>query len=141
MFADYFLLRKRLIKLSDVFENNPGSIYWYWRGVNWRALVAWAMGVWINVPGFAQFVNHGSTKTLPGWSNLYDISYPLGLTLSVLTYVALSKLSPVSGLGDVDDLDYFGTFGPAETHSLHGEDVETVEVGEGGKAASEGKSL
>ncbi|KAI1617868.1 putative uracil permease [Exophiala viscosa] len=131
MFADYFLLRKRQIKLTDLYENNSRSIYWYWLGMNWRALVAWAMGVWINVPGFAEFVRYGSNKTLSGWSNLYDISYPLGLLLSVTTYVVLSKVSPIKGLGEVDDADYFGTFGPAETRSFHGEEVETVQVGEG----------
>ncbi|EXJ82513.1 hypothetical protein A1O3_06326 [Capronia epimyces CBS 606.96] len=129
MFADYFLLRKRLIKLTDLYENNSGSIYWYWLGMNWRALAAWAMGVWINLPGFAEFVRYGTAKELSGWSHLYYISYPLGLTLSVLTYLALNKLSPVAGLGVVDDLDYFGTFGPAETRSLRGEEYgETVQV-------------
>jgi len=132
MFADYFLLRKRLVKLTDLYESNPTSIYWYWKGMNWRALVAWAMGVWINVPGFAEFVRHGSAETWSGWSNLYDISYPLGLTLSVLTYLALNKVAPVKGLGDVDDRDYFGTFGPAETPSLRGEEVETIQVEENG---------
>lgn len=129
MFADYFILRKRQIKLTDLYENNSSSIYWYWKGMNWRALVAWAMGVWINIPGFAQFVNYGTGKQLAGWSNLYDISYPVGLILSIVTYVALNKLSPITGLGQVDEFDYFGTFGPAEPRSLPGEEVEeTVQV-------------
>lgn len=110
--------------------------------MNWRALVAWAMGVWINVPGFAEFVKYGSGKTLEGWSNLYDISYPLGLLLSVSTYVLLNKLSPITGLAEVDDLDYFGTFGPAETRSLRGEEVvETVRVGQAGKVMDDEKGV
>ncbi|KAJ9632990.1 hypothetical protein H2204_007380 [Knufia peltigerae] len=142
MFADYFILRKRLIKLTDLYENRPGSVYWYSHGMNWRALVAWAMGVWINVPGFAEFVKYGSGKTLEGWSNLYDISYPLGLLLSVSTYVLLNKLSPITGLAEVDDLDYFGTFGPAETRSLRGEEVvETVRVGQAGKVMDDEKGV
>jgi NCS1 family nucleobase:cation symporter-1 len=127
MFADYFLLRKRLIKLTDLYEYSPQSIYWYWKGMNWRPLVAWLMGVWITLPGFATFVQNRTAKELPGWSHMYDISYPLGVSLSVLTYWALNALSPVPGLGTVDDLDYFGTFGPAETHHVF--DGEDVDVG------------
>lgn len=129
MFADYFILRQRRMKLTDLYKSESSSIYWYWKGMNWRALVAWAMGVWITLPGFAHYVQHGGTSVWPGWSNLYDISYPLGLSLSVLAYVGLSKLFPIAGLGQVDELDYFGTFGPAETSSLRGEEVEPVEMG------------
>jgi len=92
------------------------------------------MGVWINLPGFATFVNYGTAKTLTGWSELYDISYPLGLTISVLVYMLLNKLAPVRGIGEVDDLDYFGTFGPAVTEgqSVEEEDVEAVYGGTAG---------
>lgn len=128
MFADYFLLRRRQIKLTDLYKPDAQSIYWYWKGVNWRAFVAWIMGVWPTLPGFVEFVRHGTTRTLSGWSNLYDISYPLGLILSVLIYVGLNKVSPITGLGAVDEFDYFGTFGPAETVSLNGEELETVQV-------------
>ncbi|KPI36855.1 Uridine permease [Cyphellophora attinorum] len=127
MFADYFLLRKRQIKLSDLYNDSSSGIYRYWKGLNWRAPVAWAMGVWPTLPGFAQFVQHGALDTLPGWSYLYYISYPFGLTVSILVFVALNKFFPVSGLGDVDDLDYYGTFGPAETSSLNGMEAESGE--------------
>lgn len=123
MFADYFFLRTRRIKLTDLYENGPQSIYYYWRGVNWRAIVAWVMGVWITLPGFVHFVRHGPTGMLAGWSNLYDISYPLGLAISILTYLALNRLSPTQGLSIVDDLDYFGTFGPPESRSPSPEEV------------------
>ncbi|RFU25603.1 hypothetical protein B7463_g10736, partial [Scytalidium lignicola] len=127
MFADYFILRNRAIKLTDLYEHSSKSIYWNWKGMNWRAAIAWAVGVWITLPGFAEFVQHGSSQQTKGWSELYDISYPLGLSLTMLTYWALHKLSPVQGLGAVDDLDYFGTFGPTESHVYDGEDVD-VEI-------------
>jgi len=128
MFADYFLLRRRQLKLTDLYDSSPKSVYWYNGGVNWRPFVAWVMGVWITLPGFATFVKYGTVQTLAGWSNLYDISYPLGLAISVLTYILLNKVSPVQGIGAVDDIDYFGTFGPAVTMGevVEDDDVEAV---------------
>ncbi|KAL7621694.1 hypothetical protein AAE478_009021 [Parahypoxylon ruwenzoriense] len=37
MFADYFLLRKTTIKLTDLYGSGPQSIYWYTKGWNLRA--------------------------------------------------------------------------------------------------------
>lgn len=132
MFADYFILRKRQIKLTDLYEHSSNSVYWYYKGINWRAPIAWAMGVWITLPGFAEFVQNGSSQELKGWSKMYDISYPLGLALTVLTYCVLHKLAPIKGLGEIDDMDYFGTFGPAESPVYAGQplDVERVGVSE-----------
>ncbi|RVX68450.1 hypothetical protein B0A52_07450 [Exophiala mesophila] len=130
MFADYFFLRGRKIKLTDLYKSDNQSVYWYWKGANWRPFIAWIMGVWVTVPGFAQFVRYGTSRSLPGWSNLYNISYPLGMTLTILIYLGLNKFFPVAGVGVVDDYDYFGTFGPAESPSLSGEEVETVQIEE-----------
>jgi NCS1 family nucleobase:cation symporter-1 len=129
MYADYFLVRSRLLKLVDLYDYNSSSVYWYWKGMNWRALVAWAMGVWITIPGFAEFVEHGTAKELKGWSNLYYLQFVLGCILSTSLYYLLHRVSPIKGLGEVDDADYFGTFGPAQT-VVDGEAVD-VEVDSG----------
>ncbi|KAH8697839.1 putative uracil permease [Talaromyces proteolyticus] len=110
MFSDYFLVRRQILKLSDLYEYSSKSIYWYQKGYNWRAFVAWMMGVWITLPGFARMVQQGSADPWAGWSNLYDLSYILGCLLSVVTYYVLHRVSPITGLGVQDDEDYFGTF-------------------------------
>lgn len=106
MFADYFIVRNRLYKLTDLYAKGEGSIYYYWRGLNWRAPVAWIMGIWITLPGFARRVQGG--EPLHGWSDLYYMSWPLGTCVSILTYYILHRISPVPGVGSVDDADYFG---------------------------------
>ena len=113
MFADYFLVRSRQLKLTDLYERSPRSIYWYWKGFNWRAIVAWLMGIWISLPGFAEYVRYGTSRELKGWSHLYDISYLLGCLISLVTYYVLHRLSPIKGIGVIDETDYFGTFGSA----------------------------
>jgi NCS1 family nucleobase:cation symporter-1 len=41
--ADHFVLRRRKLDVEDLYRR--GGAYWYWRGVNWVAVVAWAAGV------------------------------------------------------------------------------------------------
>ncbi|KAF7190988.1 putative permease C29B12.14c [Pseudocercospora fuligena] len=94
-FSDYFIVRRTSFEIQDLYNETASSIYWYQKGCNWRALVAWVAGVWITLPGFIRWVQGGST--LVGWSHLYYFSWPLGMTISLMTYWILNKLSPVLG--------------------------------------------
>ncbi|SPO03120.1 related to uracil permease [Cephalotrichum gorgonifer] len=110
MFADYFLLRKTTIKLTELFSNSPESIYWYTRGWNWRAAVAWPMGVWFLMPGLAQRAVDPK-GFWPGWTRLYQLSWFLGCIVAGSVYLLLDYFWPMPEKLAVDDLDYFGTFG------------------------------
>jgi NCS1 family nucleobase:cation symporter-1 len=110
MFADYFLLRKTTIKLTELFSTSPESIYWYTKGWNWRAAVAWPMGVWFLMPGLAQRAVD-PTGFWAGWTRLYQLSWFLGCLVSGIVYMALDYFWPMPEKLAVDDLDYFGTFG------------------------------
>ena len=41
LIADYYLVRKRKLKVSHLYVPDSRSIYWYWRGFNVRTVVAW----------------------------------------------------------------------------------------------------
>lgn len=43
---DYFLVRKQQLRKADMYKSGRSSAYWYTMGFNWRAIVAWMMGVW-----------------------------------------------------------------------------------------------
>ncbi|MBC7263819.1 MAG: putative hydroxymethylpyrimidine transporter CytX [Chloroflexi bacterium] len=43
--ADYFVLRKRRYEVNELYR--PKGLYWYNQGVNWRAVLAWALGILI----------------------------------------------------------------------------------------------
>lgn len=111
MFADYYLVRRRLLKLTNLYELSDSSIYWYWRGLNPRAVVAWIMGTWLLMPGFVKRVEDPGGE-IRGWSHLYYMSWPLGCLVAVGTYCFLHFVVwPISSPREVDDEDYFGTFG------------------------------
>lgn len=130
MYADYFIVRKRIFKLTNLYTNNSSSIYYYWRGVNWRAPIAWIMGIWLTLPGFARQV-HGGPK-LAGWSELYYMSWPLGAVVSLLTYYVLHRVAPMPGIGELDEDDFFEVGDAREVavieglseHEKHGEIVQ-----------------
>jgi hypothetical protein len=47
---------------------------------------------------------------MPGWTNLYYISYLLGTAVTVVVYMALHYFWPMPAVGEVDDVEYFGTY-------------------------------
>lgn len=109
MFADYFLLRKRTMKLTDLFEESDKSIYWYWRGWNWRAAIAWLSSVWCLLPGLVQ--RGVAPKAIwAGWTHLYWLAWFLGCFISGVVYLCLEFFWPISEKTTVDEEDYFGTF-------------------------------
>ena len=42
--CEYWILRQRRIKLSDLYHPRPDGIYHYWHGINWRSFVSWTVG-------------------------------------------------------------------------------------------------
>jgi NCS1 family nucleobase:cation symporter-1 len=78
MFADYYIIRRRKLKLTSLYDLSESSVYWYTKGINWRAPVSWISGVWLVLPGFVQRVQD-PTVELAGWSQMYylAVSSPL----------------------------------------------------------------
>lgn len=119
MFADYYLIRSRKLKLTSLYDASSSSHYWYWNGVNWRAGVAWVVATWPLLPGFVRRVQDPSVE-MSGWSHLYYMAWPFGCLLAVAIYCGLNALSPLDKPDAVDDADYFGTFLPSDRLELEG---------------------
>lgn len=111
--AEYWILRKRRVKLSDLYHNRREGIYYYFYGINWRSFVSWVVGWASQIPGFAHAVNENIVVPA-GCTELYYLAYPLGFAISFIVHLGLNKLFPPVGLGDFDAVDYYGTFSPEE---------------------------
>lgn len=46
LISDYFLVRHGELHIGDMYISSSESAYWYTAGFNWRAFVAWVMGLW-----------------------------------------------------------------------------------------------
>lgn len=75
MVADFYLVRDRRIKLSDLYKTD-GS-YHYWHGVNWRAIPAWVIGWAPTIGGMVLNVNADTTGPRALYE-LFDISFFYG---------------------------------------------------------------
>jgi NCS1 family nucleobase:cation symporter-1 len=90
LIADYFVVRRTELVVPDLYRR--GGAYEYWRGVNPAALVALAVGVAPNVPGFlAQAFPARFTGVPAFWRELYAYAWFLGFALAALVYLALTK--------------------------------------------------
>lgn len=132
--ADYYIIRKRNLKLTDLYDFSERSIYWFTYGVNWRAVVAWGMGVWLVMPGYVQHIRAPKVE-LRGWSQIYYLTVWVGFIVPAAVYLALDLAWPIRNRCNVDDEDYFGTFeekgGVIDGRREEGSDVsgEVVAVG------------
>lgn len=122
--ADVYILRKRHISLPDLFTTHR-SCYWYHKGFNWRAIVAFTLGVVPSLPGFIRSIN--PTLGIPFEATfVYCAVYPVGVVVAGGLHLALSYTFPPAPLPTMfSALDY--------ADSLGGERG----AGRGGSAATE----
>lgn len=92
LIADYFVLRRMRLDVVALFKDS--GEYHYQNGVNYRALVALAIGIIPNVPGFLGAV--GLLKVAPFWTSIYSYAWFVGFALSALSYIALMRVVPVA---------------------------------------------
>ncbi|KAF7195805.1 Transporter aclS [Pseudocercospora fuligena] len=90
--SDYFLVRGREYHIGDLYTANVTSAYWGIHGFNWRGFLAWTMGIWPVLPGFARSIQ--GTKTGNGWDHIYDITYFYGFFVALFVYWAAHAAFP-----------------------------------------------
>ncbi|KAI1484751.1 uracil permease [Biscogniauxia mediterranea] len=116
MAADFYVLRRRKIRLSHLYRKE-GSSYWYWNGVNWRAIPAWICG-WIPTIGGLVVTVQGDTDAPRALFELYYMAFLMGFFTSAVIFLLLNKIFPHEGLGEFDEVDVYGTFTAKEAIKL-----------------------
>ncbi|KAL6233633.1 hypothetical protein BDW75DRAFT_251916 [Aspergillus navahoensis] len=102
-------------KVDDLFSGDSGSIYWFSAGVNWRAPVAWTIGVVPCMPGFIAAVNTSITVS-DGATEMYYMNYLYGFLASAAVHTFLHRVVPDQ------KLDAFVKDGiPAKAQRLYGD--------------------
>jgi len=115
MVADFYLVRRTKIKLSDLYKGD--GCYSYYHGINWRAIPAWVVG-WSPTIGGMIF-NARADPTGPRvLYKLFYVGFFYGFFSSALVFYLTSLLFPMENVGYVDDVDVFGTFTPEEARKI-----------------------
>lgn len=124
--CDYWVIRQRRMKLSDLYHKRKTGIYYYSKGFNWRAFVSWVVGWASQLPGFAHAITPSIMVPI-GCTRLYYLAFPLGFAISFLAHWAINTVFPPAGLGEIDGVDYYKTFTPEEAAKL-GVAVDVLDV-------------
>jgi len=125
--CDYFILRSRRIKLSDLYHLQPLGSFYYIRGINPRTIASWVVGWAPLLPGLINKVAPQIAVPV-GVVHLYDLAFIYGFTSAFLTHYAIYKLFPPRGLGEVDSDDIFHTFTPVETRNREDPNTTSSEI-------------
>lgn len=76
MATDFLILRKRKVRLTHLYRTTDTS-YWFWKGVNWRAIVAWLCG-WVPTVGGLVLSTQGKMDGPRGLYQLYYMAFLIG---------------------------------------------------------------
>jgi NCS1 family nucleobase:cation symporter-1 len=79
MIADYFLIRRSRLKVSDLYRR--GGMYEYENGINWRAVIALVSGIAVALLGLV----------IPALRPLYDYAWFVGFGVAGAVYVLLTQ--------------------------------------------------
>ncbi|KIY47690.1 hypothetical protein FISHEDRAFT_65969 [Fistulina hepatica ATCC 64428] len=76
LISDYLVVRRCILNLEDLYVGGEQSIYWYYHGFHWRALLAWVIGVFPTMPGFIMSVRDPSTYN--SWVRTFNVAFFVG---------------------------------------------------------------
>ncbi|KAL2009205.1 hypothetical protein VTN00DRAFT_7399 [Thermoascus crustaceus] len=86
MLADYFLIRRCNINLTDLFNSSPSGRYFYLKGVNMRAFVAFVIGFLLPLPGFIGSFGHNISAAA---TQMFDLGWVLSFVMGGVAYLVI----------------------------------------------------
>jgi NCS1 family nucleobase:cation symporter-1 len=93
MVCDYYIVKKRKLDVNELYKDH--GIYHYSHGFNWRAFLAFFIGLGPLLPGFAKSIN--TSLDVGGAWKVYTFAWLFGFFTSMLSYYVICKY--ISGLG------------------------------------------
>lgn len=124
--VDFWIIRGTKWNIPELYT--PGGIYWFNSGVNWRAFVAYFLGMWPALPGFVNAVSGLEVDIV--WKRFFQISFFFGYIVSGSLFYAFNKLSPPPGLGVQVDFDVDGTIIAEDSEKMDVDDAKKMDATE-----------
>jgi NCS1 family nucleobase:cation symporter-1 len=90
LIADYWLVRATRLDVEGLYRSN--GPYAYGNGWNGKALIALALGIAPNLPGFLKAAVPGAFGGVgPLWAGIYQYAWFVGVAVSLTSYAALMR--------------------------------------------------
>lgn len=116
--ADFWVVRKKHLKLSHLYTDTPEGKYWYWNGVNYKNLLIWIIAFAPGLPGLINSAND-TIKISSGAKNFYYANTVIEFTISFTLVVVSSYIWPYKNVNEIDEFDYFNTWTEEECQRLN----------------------
>ena len=88
LIADYYLVRKQVVKVNDLYTMSPRGAYWYQNGYNRKAI--WALVPAALIPMLCVLI--------PSWRGAANYSWFIGMGLGFVFHAVLNRASSGSRL-------------------------------------------
>ncbi|KAK9342067.1 permease for cytosine/purines, uracil, thiamine, allantoin-domain-containing protein [Lipomyces starkeyi] len=92
LLCNYYLVARGYLEIPDLFTSSKSGAYYFYHGWNFRAYIAYIIGV---IPNFYGFLNNMGVGAPISVTRFYYFAYWVGLIVSAGVYWLLCKLSPV----------------------------------------------
>jgi NCS1 family nucleobase:cation symporter-1 len=91
LLCHYYIISRGYLEIDDLYTSRRDGAYHYTYGWNWRAYLAYIVGI---IPNFYGFLNNMGVKAPLGVTKAYYFAYPIGLFVSFFTYWLACYISP-----------------------------------------------
>lgn len=91
LLCHYYIISRGYLKIDDLYTSDKNGVYHYFHGWNWRAYVAYVVGI---IPNFYGFLNNMGVSAPIGVTKAYYFAYEIGLILSFGVYWACCYFYP-----------------------------------------------
>lgn len=91
MVADYFLIRRGNLDLSDMFSQSSSGRYYYTKGVNLRGIAAFMIGFLLPLPGFIG--SFGTNAVSTAATDLFYLGWVLSFVMGGMSYWVICLLT------------------------------------------------
>lgn len=128
LIADFFIVRKKVLNIQELFSTSPEGTYYFTKGFNLRAILTWVASIAPGIPGLI-----ASTKTVKvpnGLNNYYYGNLFIAFCCPLLLYVIICKLFPPKNIGIENDESYCEALDKSERNgipSITGESVRNAD--------------
>lgn len=105
--GDFLVVRNSNVPVLDLYNASSDGTFYFWRGINWRAMLVWVVTVAVGIPGMIS--NFGEKNIPRGFINFFYGNGVFSFLCPFIAYVVVCAVFPVNGgeLDEEDDLDNF----------------------------------
>ncbi|AGO12849.1 AaceriAGL363Cp [[Ashbya] aceris (nom. inval.)] len=127
--CEYYVVRRRMVKLADCYIRGSQSLYWYNRGINFKAIICFILGSAPGIPGLIKAADD-TVNMSQGILYFYKGGFVFQYLITFALYWIANLIYP-SEVDGRDEADYFNTFTEEERRRWNiagADDKEEVEL-------------